>query len=117
MIKIAIGLVIVAVVGRMLYGPSFLSNFQNPIEASQKFAQSTIQPLIKSELENATFTYDPATKQYIIQNKLFKLEGFSDQDKADIIIKGKKHTIDATLLKSFIEKQIAQQSLQQNKII
>lgn len=116
-IKIALVLVAIAVIGSALYGPKFIDTLQDPLAVTQKFAQATIQPLVKSELENAKFSYNPETKQYVIQNNLFKLEGFSDQDKADLIIKGNKYSLKVTLLKSFIEKQIAQQSAQQKNII
>jgi hypothetical protein len=116
-IKIILMMAAIAVLGSIFYGPNFLNNMQKPIAATQKIAQSTIQPVIKSEVENAKFEYNSTTKQYVIKSNLFKLEGVLDQDKANIIINGKKHTIDVTFLKSFIEKQIAQQTAHQAEII
>jgi hypothetical protein len=116
-IKMAITLVIIAFIGSMIQGPKSIINFKEPIEVIQNFAKSTIQPMIMNEFERAKFSYNPETKQYIIQNPLFKLIGFADQTKADIIIKGKKQTIDVTFLKSFIEKQIAQQNDQPEHVI
>jgi hypothetical protein len=100
----------IAIVGCILFGPKFLNNFQKPIEATKEFAQSTIQPVIKSELNNAKFSFNPTTKKYVIQSTSFKLEGVSDENKADVMFKGKKYTIDVTFLKSFIQDQIAQQT-------
>lgn len=106
----ALILVTIAVVGSILFGPKFLNNFQKPIESTQEFAQSTIQPVIKNELKNAKFDYNPETKQYVIQSPFFTIEGASDKNKAVMLFQGKKYTIDVTFLKSFMEKQIGQQT-------
>lgn len=115
-IKSILIILMVMIGGSFLFGPQFISYFHGPITKTQELAQTTIQPLIKKEIQNAKFSYDPQTKLYVIKSSLFKLQGLSDQNKADLIINGKKHTINISFLKNFIEKQIAQETFQQTNI-
>ncbi|MDP4083672.1 MAG: hypothetical protein Q8934_03555 [Bacillota bacterium] len=116
LVKIALILAVLTVAGYIYFGPKFLDHIQDPIASTQKFAESAILPVINSELQNTKSSYNPTTKQYTIQSPLFKLEGVLDQDKADIIVNGNRHTIDVKFLKGFIEKEITQPNNHQIKM-
>lgn len=112
-IKTFLIVLMIAIGGSFFFGPQFLSYFHGPIEATQNLAQTTIQPLIQKGIQDAKFSYNPTTKQYVIKSSIFTLQGLSDQNKAELFINGKKHTINASFLKEFIEKQIANETFHQ----
>ena len=103
--------IIVVILGALgIFGQSFMEKVKDPVSATKEYVESTIEPTVKKELDNAEFKYNPETKKYVISSASFKLVGVSDQNKADIVFKDKKYAIDVTFLKKFIEEQIAKQN-------